>query len=115
MKLNKILYAWRLFKSVRLSSSDGFSQFRAIRYVCRYHCLVEYHGWDVQWKFRKPQSREQFIDTCNTCVKEMEKLYINDMFASHEHYSMCHSLLLSLRLLAERMPIVWWLTFKLHL
>lgn len=115
MRLRNIPYTFRLFRLVRNNEPDGFSSAYEIRLVCRYHCLIEYQGWNIRWAFQKPESRSRFIDTCTQCIREMEQINLNGLFDKPGHYYVCHRLLMILRLLTERMPLIWWLVFRLHL
>ena len=112
MKRNIISYAWNLFRSVRRNEKDGFSACHELRLVCRYHTYSCYQDWTIRWRFQKPVSRADFIDACNLCIQEMEWTYRQGIFDHINHYIKTHHLLLVLRLLAERLPLLWHLAFQ---
>lgn len=114
-KLQRIHYALSLFRQIRDNSADGFSRNMAIRWVCRYHCLVEEKGWDIRWRFQKPKSRKDFIAVCEQCLREMEWVWRSDYLDRATHYYMCKDVLVRLLFLAQRMPAVWFIVFRLHL
>lgn len=105
--------AHQLFCSVKHNGKDGFSVNRTLRQVCRYHCLVVYHDWDIRYRFQQPTSRTAFIRLCDDTIKEMESVYRNGLFDNIGHYLQCHHLLLLLRLYARKYPILWHLSFLL--
>ena len=114
-KINKIRQAWQLLRSVRNNKEDGFSECMAIRWVCRYHCLVEREGWDIRWRFQKPISRQDFIAVCDRCLQEIDWVWHMDYFDKKEHHELCRSALLRLRAIAKCMPLLWYAVFRLHL
>lgn len=113
-KINKIREAWQLLRSVRNNAEDGFSECMAIRWVCRYHCLVEARGWDIRWRFQKPKSRMDFIDMCDRCLEEIDWVWKMDYFDKKSHHQLCRSTLLRLRAIARCMPLLWFAVFRLH-
>lgn len=106
---------YNLFRSVRRNAADGFSECRDIRFVIRYHCLVQYHDWDARWLLQKPATRQDFLDACQMFLLEIETLYKDGLYDHINHYLKCHHILLTLRLLARRHPLLWYLAFHLPL
>lgn len=107
------VYAWNVFRSVRRNDKDGFSMCRDIRFVCRYHCLVKYHDWDVRYKFQAPSSREEFINACIECSNELVYVSRNGLLDRAEHYWKCQHTLRVLKILCNRFPLIWHLAYKL--
>lgn len=105
--------AYQLFCSVRHNDKDGFSVNKALRQVCRYHCLIVYRDWDIRYGFQHPTSRTAFIRLCDSTIKEMESVYQDGLFDNIGHYLQCHHLLLLLRLYARKYPILWNVSFLL--
>ena len=115
ININNLKYAWGLFRSVRRNTKEGFIELRELRFVCRYHTYICYRDFDLRDKFQDPASRRAFIQTCNECLKEVDWLYRNGLFDNFNHYLYCHWVLLALRLLAQRLPLLWNLAFLLPL
>ena len=111
MKTSKLLYAWAFLRSIRHNDEDGFSYSRSLRLVCRYHTYLVRNDWDFRYQFQTPATREAFILACEQAMKEIMWCYQNGIYDSFNHYLKCHRFLLTARLIARRLPLLWHLAY----